>query len=256
MNFLTCSNTDVGIKKRTNQDSYSIISANALNDRFVLAIVCDGMGGLEKGEVASAHLICKFKEWFNRDFPRIVSHGNYDDIKYQWNEIVQTENERIAVYGNENGVSLGTTLTASLFAKNKIYIIHVGDSRFYTITDNGLTIETEDQTLVAREVRKGNMTPEQAEADPRRNVLLQCVGASRIVNPQHLELELKANTTYMLCSDGFRHKVKKEEIEKAFSPSALVDRNTMLANSTELIELNKQRKETDNITVLLIKTFD
>ena len=214
------------------------------------------MGGLEKGEVASAHVIAKFKNWFKSDFPNIISNVNYDDIKYQWNEIVQMENERIADFGKESGVSLGTTLTASLFANNKVFIMHVGDSRFYTITDSGLNIETEDQTLVAREVRRGNMTPKQAETDPRRNVLLQCVGASKVVKPQYLELNLESNTTYMLCSDGFRHKVNEGEIVEAFSPKTLIDKQTMLLNSKKLVELNKQRKETDNITVLLIKTFN
>lgn len=256
MIFFTNSQTDVGIRKKTNQDSYSVVCANAFGENFLLAVICDGMGGLEKGEVASAHVVSKFKVWFKKDFPVILSKGNYEDIKYQWNEIVQTENERIADYGEKNGVSLGTTLTVSLFAKDKIYIMHVGDSRFYTITDNSLSIETEDQTLVAREVRRGNMTPQQAEADPRRNVLLQCIGASRIVEPQYIELELKADTTYMLCSDGFRHKVKEDEIAECFAPSKLIDKDAMALKSEKLIELNKERKETDNITVVLIKTFD
>ena len=114
---------------------------------------------------------------------------------------------------------------------------------------------TEDQTLVAREVRRGNMTPEQAEADPRRNVLLQCIGASRVVVPQFLQFDFDINQTYMMCSDGFRHKVSEQEIHKAFSPSVISDKQVVIDNSKALVELNKSRMETDNITVLTIKTY-
>ena len=150
---------------------------------------------------------------------------------------------------------MGTTLTAVLLHNNKGYAVHVGDTRLYQITDSSLEILTEDQTLVAREVRRGNMTPEQAEADPRRNVLLQCIGASRVVVPQFLQFDFDINQTYMMCSDGFRHKVSEQEIHKAFSPSVISDKQVVIDNSKALVELNKSRMETDNITVLTIKTY-
>lgn len=254
MDFLTIGCTDVGIRKKTNQDSHSILIASTSVGKILLAIICDGMGGLEKGEVASAHIVKKFSEWFKRDLPDIIKQGNYSDIKYQWNEIVQRENEIIAAYGRSNDVSMGTTLTVSLFLENKIYVMHVGDTRFYEISDDALQIHTEDQTLIAREIRRGNMTPEEGERDPRRNVLLQCIGASKIVEPQYIELNVISNKTYMMCSDGFRHKITEEEIIDAFSPSVLANKNIMIDHSEKLIELNKSRRETDNITVLLIKT--
>ncbi len=255
MNFLTSVYTDVGIRKKTNQDSSSIVVADTPFGNVCMAIVCDGMGGLEKGELASAHIIKMFKQWFSTDFPFIIQNGNYDMIRYQWSEIVQKENEHIATFGKENDVTMGTTLTVSLFVNGKIYIMHVGDTRFYEINDSSLTVITEDQTLVAREVRRGNMTPEQAESDPRRNVLLQCIGASRVVEPQYIELNSALNKMYMLCSDGFRHKVSEQEIINAFAPEMNPDKQTMLYHSRELVDLDKERKETDNITVLLVKTL-
>lgn len=255
MNFLTSTCTDVGIKKENNQDSFSMLKANTNMGEVCIAIMCDGMGGLANGEVASYHIVKKFKQWFVQDFPRILSEGAYQDIESQWNFIVQQENVNIAEYSKDAGGAMGTTLTVALFVEDKLFVMHVGDTRLYEITDSNLAILTEDQTLVAHEVRRGIITPEQAEVDPRRNILLQCIGASRVVEPQYLELKAKKNVTYMLCSDGFRHKITDNEIHNAFAPSYLIEKQTMLIRSKNMIELNKSRKETDNITVLLVRTF-
>ena len=255
MRFLTSVYTDVGIKKKTNQDSSSILVANTPCGAVCMAIVCDGMGGLEKGELASAHIVKMFKLWFETDFPRIMQMDDYGNIRYQWNEIVQRENEHIALYGANNSVNMGTTLTVSLFLKSKIYTMHVGDTRLYEILNTELIIHTEDQTLVAREVKRGNLTPEQAEADPRRNVLLQCIGASKVVEPQYFELQLKPNRTYMICSDGFRHKINEDEIINGLCPHNNPDKALMQKNSALLVNLVKQRKETDNITLALVRTL-
>ena len=99
------------------------------------------------------------------------------------------------------------------------------------------------------------MTPEQAEPDRRRNVLLQCVGASEKVYPDVFYLKSDINTVYMLCSDGFRHEIAQEEIYTKLKPESLISNDIMTQNSKDLIELNKERMERDNISVALIRTF-
>lgn len=255
MDFLTSVCTDVGIRKANNQDSFSVMKANTPKGEICIAIICDGMGGLASGEIASFHLVNKFKQWFKDDLPLILKNGDYQNIESQWNYIVQKENIAIAEYSKKHGALMGTTLTAALFLYDRIYIIHVGDTRIYEITDSRISVLTEDQTLVAQEIRRGKMTPDEAERDPRRNVLLQCVGASKIVEPQYMEIDIKHNAVYMLCSDGFRHKITENEIHNMFMPSKLSQKDIMLSNSKKLIELNKARNETDNISVLLVKTM-
>ncbi len=255
MDFLTSVCTDVGIRKENNQDSFSVMKANTPNGEICIAIICDGMGGLASGEIASFHLVNKFKQWFKDDLPLILKNGDYQNIESQWNYIVQKENIAIAEYSKKHGAPMGTTLTAALFLYDRIYIIHVGDTRIYEITDSRISVLTEDQTLVAQEIRRGKMTLDEAERDPRRNVLLQCVGASKIVEPQYMEIDIKHNAVYMLCSDGFRHKITENEIHNMFMPSKLSQKDIMLSNSKKLIELNKARNETDNISVLLVKTM-
>lgn len=254
MEFLTAYGTDKGIKKPTNQDALCIKVAQTPKGKVVMAVICDGMGGLAKGEVASASVIKAFEQWFNGQLNEIVTSENYSEIEYQWKRMIQEQNQRIAEYGNKCGVKMGTTLTTLLLIEDKYYIVHVGDSRTYQIT-NTLQQMTKDQTVVAREIERGNLTPEQAEVDPRRNVLLQCVGASRIVEPDYMEGRFLPNTTWMLCSDGFRHMVKGNEIFHNFQPSELCDEVQMQQKAKQLIETNMNRGETDNITVLLIKAM-
>ena len=131
---------------------------------------------------------------------------------------------------------------------------HVGDSRVYKITDSSIETLTLDQTLMAEMVRNGRMTQEEAERDPRRNMLLQCIGASKTVNPDFVDGTVSENECYMLCSDGFRHMITEDEIKAAFAPSVNTTEEQMKSNIIKLIELNKERNETDNISAILIKT--
>lgn len=98
----------------------------------------------------------------------------------QWKDIISGQNEIIGRYGDSQGIKLGTTVVAMLITQSECYIINVGDSRAYIINDDINQI-TQDQTFIAREIALGHMTPEQAKTDRRRNVLLQCVGASEKV---------------------------------------------------------------------------
>lgn len=106
--------------------------------------------------------------------------------------------------------------------ENQYYIIHVGDSRVYLINDK-VNLLTHDQTFVAREIAAGRMTKEQAKTDSRRSVLLQCVGASPVVEPEFLSGTIQKNAVYMLCSDGFRHQITEEEMLVKIGPSQEAD---------------------------------
>ncbi len=255
MNFIVSANTDIGIVKNTNQDSLSVKVINTSIGRMSFAILCDGMGGLAKGEVASASVIRAFDEWVNNELPHLCSAPlDQEVIKAQWEKILLDQNNIIKTYGARQGVKLGTTAVVMLLTDNQYFIMNVGDSRAYEFTDVMAQL-TNDQTFVAREVALGNMTPEQAEVDERRSVLLQCIGASEEVYPDFFVGETKQNATYMLCSDGFRHEITPDEIYEKFQPGVLMDDSTMNQNTLDLIELNKQRNERDNISVVLVRTF-
>ncbi len=255
MNYIVSANTDIGLVKSTNQDSLLVKVLNTPLGKMTFAVLCDGMGGLAKGEVASASVIRAFNTWVTETFPSMCNQpldGN--GIRVQWETILLQQNELIKAYGGKLGIRLGTTAVVLLLTNTNYYVMNVGDSRAYEITDTVNQL-TNDQTFVAREVALGNMTPEQAEVDERRSVLLQCIGASQEVYPDFFVGEAKINASYMLCSDGFRHEISAAEIFEKFRPDVLTNTNVMEQNTVDLIELNKQRNERDNISVVLVRTF-
>lgn len=255
MNFIVSATTDIGTTKNTNQDSYSVRVFSTKIGKVVFAVLCDGMGGLSKGEVASASLVRAFCKWSETRLPELCEAGITDAaIRTDWTKIATEYNQKIKIYGKKCGTSMGTTLTAILVTEQRYYIVNVGDTRAYEIA-NGVQILTKDQTVVAREVELGNLTPEQAELDPRRSVLLQCIGASDEVYPDLFFGDTKLNAVYMLCSDGFRHEITDGEIYSYLNPNVMLDADGMQKNMKTLIEMNKQRQERDNITVVSIRTF-
>ena len=255
MDFLISANTDVGAVKTTNQDSWSTLMLDTPQGKMVFAILCDGMGGLEHGEVASASAVRAFRKWATTVLPELCREPLEDcDIRRQWQGIISELNIRIQRYSEAKNTRMGTTVVAMLLTQGRYYIVNVGDSRAYELTDHICQI-TKDHSVVARELDAGRITPEEAEHHPQRNVLTQCVGASREVYADIYFGRVKKNAVYMLCSDGFRHEIKADELFERLCPSVLCDERTMHGNSEELIELNKQRGEDDNISVVLVRTF-
>ena len=147
MDFLAAVHTDVGIKKSTNQDSVFLEIADTRYGQVTLAVLCDGMGGLQKGEVASAMLIRAFSKWFHQDFPKML-YNDFDatQLRESWVDLIQDLNLKISSYGAENYVSLGTTVVAMLLIDNLYYIINVGDSRAYLIKDRMLQLTVDHGT--------------------------------------------------------------------------------------------------------------
>ncbi len=254
MRYIAAYHTDVGITKKTNQDSLAMKIVEINGKKVAFGIVCDGMGGLSKGELASKEVILAFCNWFDDVLLPDVDMGLFDENRLilQWDDIIQTQNKRLGEYGACKNIQLGTTVSAILMVESKYYIVHVGDSRIYHM-GNTVTQLTKDQTFIAREIAFGRMTEEQAKTDPRRSVLLQCVGASPVVQPEFTKGEVEPDSVYMLCSDGFRHQITDKEMLDKIGPGAINDEEDMKYGCIYLTELVKNRKETDNITVALIK---
>lgn len=254
MVFLSAAHTDVGITKKINQDAFGLKIASYKGRNIAFAILCDGMGGLKCGELASAFVVNAYSKWFEEELPQMLSTGRVDleKIGQRWGSIAKEQGRKIMDYGKQRGVSMGTTLSAILIVENAYIFIQVGDSRIYNVNSDIVQI-TKDQTVVAREVELGRLTPEQAEKDGRKNVLLQCVGASQTIVPELKSGTVKNGDVFLLCSDGFRHKVKKEEMLGVVSSRLLTDEKVMKKSLIDLIELNKRRQETDNITAILLK---
>lgn len=255
MNFIVSAITDIGLTKKTNQDSCSVRIFHTKQGKLAFAVLCDGMGGLAKGEVASAFVVKQFNAWSVTKLPNLCEEEITDwDIRNDWTAIITECNEKIKSYGRKFGVTMGTTVTAILLTSKRYYMMNVGDTRAYEIKDEVIRL-TKDQTVVAREVELGILTEEEAKHDSRRSVLLQCIGASDEVYPDMYFGDTKQDAVYMLCSDGFIHEITDNEIYSYLNPREMNNENAMKRNGEPLIELNKQRRERDNISVITVRTY-
>lgn len=253
MGFIVGASTDVGTTKNVNQDSMSIRVGQCKGKTIALAILCDGMGGLQKGEIASAMTTQKFIDWSDNRMPDIVCEDNkWQMVEEDWKVLLESINEELYQYGQSNHVNLGTTVTGILIVDNEYIAVNVGDSRTYMLEDNIVQI-TEDQSLMAREVKLGRLTEEQAALDPRRNVLLQCVGATSNIEIEYYKGETKPGQAFLVCSDGLRHMVTGEEIYEILTPYKLHSEEEINKALSYVIKLNMDRNETDNITAGYIK---
>ena len=254
MNFISHVSTDIGIKKSVNQDSALIMEAKTDCDNVLFCVLCDGMGGLANGEMASATVITAFQKWFETEFASMLYSGfSSKQLEKRWSEIVFEQNVKIMSFARTLGSNMGTTAVVMLISGGTYYVMNIGDSRAYVHTGGKLIQITVDQTFVNREIKRGNMTPEQARSDPRRNVLLQCVGASQFIEPDFFIGNAAKNDVFMLCSDGFRHEITYDELQEAFSPDNFSGEEDMKKTELELIDRNKARMENDNITVITVK---
>lgn len=252
MEFYISSITDVGIKKTVNQDCVFAETFDAPIGQVAFAILCDGMGGLEHGEIASALIVSAFSNWVRDALPALLAAPIEDHtIRAQWTTLIAELNTQIREYGMQGGFSVGSTVTALLMTQERYFILNIGDSRAYEICAEIRQL-TEDHTVVADEVRLGNMTQEQAEMAPMKNVLTKCVGVAEQVYPDMFFGSPKENTVYMLCSDGFRHCVSAEELREFLWAGESGAQECIQAQMRALVELNKQRGETDNISAITV----
>jgi serine/threonine protein phosphatase PrpC len=201
-------------------------------------------------------VLCReFSKWFEQYFPVLLKWGwSPDLLKTSWENLLIGVNEEILDYSARKHLSIGTTAVALLLIGNTWCCINIGDSRFYKVSDALYQI-TKDQTVAQREVDSGLLTPEQVERDPRRNVLLQCVGASATIEPQFACGEFEPGTVFLLCSDVCRHVVIPRELYENLNPAKMCSEQEMFSNLALLAELNKHRREEDNITALAVRVL-
>ena len=165
MQYVGSVTTDVGIIKKTNQDSVCLKVADIKGkEQAAMVAICDGMGGLSKGELASATVIRRLSDWFDNELPIRLGKYSWKALSEEFGKMIKGLNYEIINYGKSVQTSLGTTLSMLLIIDGKYMIAHVGDSRVYRLRDK-LEQLTEDQTYVAREIKLGRMTPQQAAVD-------------------------------------------------------------------------------------------
>ena len=204
--------TDAGKVRGNNEDSF------LLAPELEIAIVADGMGGHNSGEVASSLGVKVTRDEFKVMTGTGLKPKPYND-KYclesnQLGFAVQLANSVIYEAGNSSTTSkgMGTTLTAAYFKTPVLCLAHIGDSRAYLLRGGKMKQITEDHSLVMEHVRSGLLTKEQAEASPLQNILTRALGAQKTPAVDLVETELTEGDRILMCTDGLFKAVKEQDI--------------------------------------------
>lgn len=251
MKFCIMGATDTGTSRPTNQDSMFAKRFMTGWGECAFAVLCDGMGGLQHGEIASASITAAFADWAGKRLTAAEAPISDHALRLEWTEIIRSENQKLQAYGVEHHCHLGSTVTALLVSAQRYYVLNIGDSRAYELYDTCRQL-TVDHTVAENEVHLGNLTQEQAQMLPMKNVLTRCVGVYDCVYPDLFFGDTKPGAVYMLCSDGFRHHVTREELLAYLMPRSGDPAEGLRKGEAALIDLDKRRGERDNISVLAV----
>lgn len=244
--------SDKGLWKEKNQDSLCIKIARTPIGLILMAVLCDGMGGLNNGEIASALAVETYGEWFETKLSTVLQPFSLEVLKNELLEQMEKANERIIAYGCTRGIRLGTTCSVLLLIDQYFYIlIHIGDTRVYELREE-IKLLTRDHTLVEREIILGHLTPKEAEKDNRHNILLQCLGDRKVIHPDIQVGEVKLDSVYLLCSDGFYRRTTHMELSRLL-PVKIQTEEDICATIKQLTLQCREKKEKDDITAIGIK---
>jgi serine/threonine protein phosphatase PrpC len=245
--------TDVGRVRTNNEDSFRILEP--LN----LFILSDGMGGEAHGEVASALAVetiadycAQPKEDSGVTLAGVAPDNWSADTKRLQNAVSQA-NFKIydSAQKNPEQRGMGATLTAAWVNGSKLSVAHVGDSRAYLLRNGALQQLTSDHSLVAEQVRRGILTPQQAEESEMQSVLLRALGAHPEVQVDVDETELFPRDVLLLCSDGLTRMVTEPEIA-----GTLQAETNPVSAAQKLVDLANERGGLDNVTVIVARVQD
>ncbi len=224
--------SEIGLVRRNNEDSgYASVD---------IAVVADGMGGHEAGELASAATVASVV-----NAAKLATQA--DEVLAHLSDAVITAGEYIAdvVSANRELTGMGTTMTAVAIRGERMAVAHVGDSRAYLLRDGDFQQITKDHTFVQTLVDAGEITKEQAAVHPRRNLMMRAIDGIHAVDVDLSVREAKVGDRLLLCSDGLCGVVAEEEIRIALSATDLT------SSVTELIDSAIAAGAPDNVTVIV-----
>ena len=233
--------SDIGRRRSSNQDDYAF---GRLGSSAVWAAVCDGMGGANGGNVASAMAVREISRHIESDYREGCKPNS---IKTLLQSAVYTANAEIyeEARKNEALAGMGTTVVAAGVADKLACIAHVGDSRAYLIHEDAICQITRDHSVVQEMVEAGQITQEEARAHPNKNVITRALGIVPEIAIDYSEVTLQRGDALILCTDGLSNQMEADEI-KNIVKAGVEDA------CARLVTQANARGGPDNITVVLL----
>lgn len=236
--------TDIGRVRDHNEDSIGLIVTKT---GTVIAIVADGMGGHQAGDVASREAVDTIKKVLLRENLDVSTDEKSDLLLHA----VGKANERVYTLATENShmQGMGTTTIATIVDEHEVVLAHVGDSRAYMLHNDGLYQLTEDHSYVNLLRKHGQITAEEARNHPQRNMIVRAVGTSEDVEVDLINTPWSEGDLLLLCSDGLTTMVSEREIGIVLS-STTMDTDQ---KADKLIQLALEAGGNDNISLILLQ---
>ena len=250
MDYEFCIRTDPGLARENNEDSV------AVDEEARLAILADGMGGYNAGEVASGMattviatevaqaLASVSPQDLDPQTRRPRAEGLLRDQILKANTSIHQ-----AAQSQPQYAGMGTTLVTCLFYDNRMMVAHLGDSRLYRMRDGALTQVTRDHSLLQEQIDSGLITPEQAKTAQHRNLVTKALGIDPVVEPEIREYRTAPGDIYLVCSDGLCDMVSDEDIGMALEA---LGANLELA-AQQLVQMANDNGGRDNVSVILVR---
>lgn len=250
--------TDRGARATGNQDALCVRAATTSLGEVSMAVVCDGVGGLDWGEVASSSVAELFGRWFEEELPgwlaRYASRdaASLGDLRDVWERLLLRANDRLVAAGRARGSQLGTTFTGVICLGGRFLVGHVGDCRAYLVGSERTRLLTQDQTMAAHDVSLGLMSEEEAERSQQRSVLLQAVGTQEGLQPVFSEGGYAEGDLFVLATDGAWRLPGSAGMDARFRPLRTASEDGLSRSCRELCFDDLARGERDNLTVVCL----
>jgi len=242
--------TDVGVKRDHNEDCVGITPSHGF------ALLADGMGGHNAGEVASAMSVDIITRYLKEHLEHIPEAELDSDTGFTKESILTRDavtmgNNAIyeAAQQRPECMGMGTTVVAAVFYGDRLTAANVGDSRMYRLRGDVLTHVTEDHSLIQEQVRRGLLTADDARNSAIKNLVTRALGVEPDVEPDVVEDITQPGDLYMMCSDGLTDVVPDEAIRLTLTQYA----NDLRKISSQLVQLANDAGGPDNISVILIQ---
>jgi len=230
--------TDVGCKRTNNEDSFAYDLA------VRIFVVCDGMGGMVGGEIASSTAVNALLEYY------CAQAASAQAIEERLYHAIQHANQQVSALalGNDELRGMGTTLVTACLDGRKIVIGNVGDSRAYFLRDGSCVQITQDHSYLAEQVRRGVIKPEDVDASPLQSFITRAIGTAESVEPDLFSGALETGDIVLLTTDGLTRYADADAIARV-----IASQPDLQQACQALIDAAKEQCAIDNVTCLLMR---